>query len=40
MRHAQIEIRAAEGGQDSRSFAVELAQTYIRLAQRQGWKAG
>jgi len=40
MRHARLEIRAAEGGQDSRQFAVELGQAYIRLAERQGWKAG
>lgn len=40
MRHAQIEIRAAEGGQDSRSFTVELAQAYVRLAERQNWTVG
>lgn len=40
MRHAQLEIRAAEGGQDSRSFTVELGQAYVRLAERQGWKVG
>lgn len=40
MRHARVEIRAAEGGQDSRKFAAELGQAYVRLAERQGWKAG
>lgn len=40
MRHAQIEIRAAEGGQDSRIFAAELARAYVRLAQCQNWKVG
>lgn len=32
----QIEIRAAEGGEDSRLFVQDLAQAYIRLAQRVG----
>ena len=31
-----IEIRAAEGGEDSRLFVQDLAQAYIRLAQRMG----
>lgn len=31
-----IEIRAAEGGEDSRLFVNDLAQAYQRLAQRVG----
>lgn len=31
-----LEIRAAEGGEDARLFAAELAQAYIRLANREG----
>ena len=31
-----IEIRAAEGGEDSRLFVQDLAQAYLRLAQRVG----
>jgi protein subunit release factor A len=31
-----IEIRAAEGGEDSKLFAKDLAQAYIRLASRHG----
>lgn len=30
-----IEIRAAEGGEDARLFVAELAQAYIRLANRE-----
>ena len=30
-----IEIRAAEGGEDSRLFVAELAAAYIRLAERE-----
>lgn len=33
-----LEIRAAEGGEDSRLFVAELAQAYFRLAARRGWK--
>jgi protein subunit release factor A len=29
-----IEIRAGEGGDDAKLFAVELAQTYLRLADK------
>ena len=32
-----IEIRAAEGGEDSKLFVKDLAQAYIRLALRLGW---
>ena len=32
-----VEIRAAEGGEDSKLFVKDLAQAYIRLAQRLGW---
>jgi protein subunit release factor A len=32
----RIEIRAAEGGEDSRLFVQDLAQAYFRLAQRVG----
>ena len=31
-----LEIRAAEGGEDARLFAAELAQAYSRLATREG----
>jgi protein subunit release factor A len=31
-----IEIRAAEGGEDSKLFVKDLAQAYIRLASRLG----
>lgn len=32
-----IEIRAAEGGEDSKLFARDLAQAYIKFAQSKGW---
>ncbi len=32
----RIEIRAAEGGQDARSFVAELARAYIAMAHREG----
>lgn len=31
-----IEIRSAEGGEDSKLFVKDLAQAYVRLAQRFG----
>lgn len=31
-----IEIRAAEGGEDSKLFVKDLAQAYIRLSSRHG----
>ena len=31
-----IEVRAAEGGEDSKLFVKDLAQGYIRMAQRLG----
>jgi protein subunit release factor A len=31
-----IEIRAAEGGDDSKLFVKDLAQAYTRLVQRHG----
>lgn len=31
-----IEIRAAEGGEDSKLFVKDLADAYIRMAQRVG----
>lgn len=31
-----IEIRAAEGGEDSKLFVKDLAQAYIRMGQRLG----
>lgn len=31
-----IEIRAAEGGEDSKLFAKDLASAYVRLGQRVG----
>jgi protein subunit release factor A len=31
-----IEIRAAEGGEDSKLFVKDLTQAYIRLASRYG----
>lgn len=35
MTKIAIEIRAAEGGQDSRLFAAELAHAYLRKAERE-----
>jgi peptide chain release factor 1 len=32
-----VEIRAAEGGEDSRLFVKDLAQAYCKFADRQGW---
>lgn len=32
-----IEIRAAEGGEDSKLFVRDLAQAYKRFAERRGW---
>ena len=34
-----IEIRAAEGGEDSKLFVRDLAQSYIKMSQRLGWTA-
>ena len=34
-----IEVRAAEGGEDSKLFAKDLAQAYIKFAQSKGWTA-
>lgn len=34
-----IEIRGAEGGDDAAAFVQELAQAYLRLCQRMGWKS-
>ncbi len=31
-----IEIRSAEGGEDSKLFVKDLAQSYIRMAQSKG----
>lgn len=31
-----IEVRAAEGGEDSKLFVKDMAQSYIRMAQRLG----
>ena len=31
-----VEIRAAEGGEDSKLFVADLAQAYIKLAGRLG----
>jgi protein subunit release factor A len=31
-----IEIRAAEGGEDSKLFVKDLAEAYVRMAQRVG----
>lgn len=31
-----IEIRAAEGGEDSKLFVKDLADAYVRMAQRLG----
>jgi protein subunit release factor A len=31
-----IEIRAAEGGEDSKLFVIDLAKAYQKLAQRYG----
>lgn len=31
-----IEIRAAEGGEDSKLFCKDLAQSYIKFAQSKG----
>ena len=32
-----IEIRQAEGGQDSALFATDLAKAYMRLAELNSW---
>jgi PCRF domain len=32
-----IEIRSAEGGEDSKLFVKDLAQAYLRMFQREGW---
>ena len=32
-----IEVRAAEGGEDSKLFAKDLAQAYIKFAHSKGW---
>ena len=32
-----IEVRAAEGGEDSKLFVKDLAQAYIKFAQSKGW---
>lgn len=34
--HMTIEIRAGEGGDDAKVFVGELAQAYVRLADRVG----
>jgi protein subunit release factor A len=34
----QLEIRPAEGGEDSKLFAIELMQAYQRLAIAKNWK--
>lgn len=39
MSKRTIEIRAAEGGEDARLFAAELANAYLRMAKRLGWRA-
>lgn len=31
-----IEVRAAEGGEDSKLFAKDMAQAYIKFAQSKG----
>lgn len=31
-----IEIRAAEGGEDSKLFVSDLAQTYLKLSTKKG----
>lgn len=33
----QIEIRQAEGGEDSALFVEDLAKAYIRLANEKSW---
>ena len=33
-----IEIRAAEGGEDSKLFVMDLAQAYVRMSERLGWR--
>ena len=40
MRHARLEIRAAEGGLDSRVFVTELGNAYSCQAERLGWSLG
>lgn len=32
----RIEIRAAEGGEDSKLFTLDLAKAYIRMSERLG----
>lgn len=36
MKTMNIEIRAGEGGRDARLFVAELAQGYVRLADKMG----
>jgi protein subunit release factor A len=31
-----IEIRSAEGGEDSKLFVMDLAQAYVRMSERLG----
>src|SRR3954466_10931528 len=33
-----LEVKAGEGGEESALFARDLARTYIRYAERSGWK--
>lgn len=36
MKRVNVEIRAAEGGDDSKLFVQNLAQAYIRMSERLG----
>lgn len=36
MKRVNVEIRAAEGGDDSKLFVQDLAQAYIRMSERLG----
>jgi len=33
-----IEVRAAEGGNDSKLFAADLLNAYVKLAESKNWK--
>lgn len=33
-----LEVRAAEGGDDSKLFATDLLNAYIKLAEAKNWK--
>lgn len=34
----RLEVRAAEGGDDSKLFTLDLIDAYIRMSDAHGWK--